>query len=139
MKFAGILPILFVSMQVLAAQASGQETQPREAQSKDGPACGQEDKRPECARKAPRPSRYSPPVTVDLVPSPPLPRTSSPPSPPAPATTNGTARAPAAVNNCDAGGCWGAGGNRYHGGTGDVYLDNGGRQCRRVGTWMQCN
>jgi len=138
MKFAGIFPILTFLIQMLTAPVFAQEKPPQDAQAKERPQCAQDDKRPECARQNARPSRYSPPVTVDLVPSPPLPRSSQSPSS-APSSMNSAVRAPAAVNSCDAGGCWDAGGNRYHGGIGDTYLDSRGRQCRRSGTWMQCN
>jgi hypothetical protein len=56
--------------------------------------------------------------------------------PPAPV---GQAPAPPTVTgSCDAGGCWDNGANRYHGGTGNTYLDSRGKPCHRVGSWMQC-
>lgn len=46
---------------------------------------------------------------------------------------------PSPVHVCDPGGCFGASGNRYQGGIGDIYLDSNGKPCQRSGSWMQCN
>lgn len=46
--------------------------------------------------------------------------------------------APAALNTCDAGGCWGMGGGRYDAGAGSTYLTPAGRPCQRNGAFMQC-
>lgn len=46
--------------------------------------------------------------------------------------------APLPVPTCDPGGCWDSGGNRYHGGVGNTYLDQNGRPCQRNGGWLQC-
>jgi hypothetical protein len=46
---------------------------------------------------------------------------------------------PFPVQVCDAGGCFGPGGDRYSGGVGNIYLDSSGKPCRRTGDWMQCN
>lgn len=64
----------------------------------------------------------SPPVVPPV--SVPAPRAATPP--------------PAPITGCDAGGCTDAGGNRYGGGTGNVYLDRQGRTCLRSGNWLQC-
>lgn len=47
--------------------------------------------------------------------------------------------APLPLQVCDAGGCFGPGGNRYGGGIGNIYLDGQGKPCQRTGNWMQCN
>ncbi|MGV3654674.1 MAG: hypothetical protein ACO1N5_10695 [Noviherbaspirillum sp.] len=42
------------------------------------------------------------------------------------------------LNRCDTGGCTDTSGNRYGGGTGNVYLDQQGKTCVRNGGWLQC-
>jgi hypothetical protein len=127
MKYSRIFLFLLFCLSLPAGAVSDQRKE-----------CAPPNDKPGCAKKAP-PRHYSPPVSIER------PATPSPAparQPVAPAAQPGIAQAPpgpAAVNTCDAGGCWGAGGTRYQGGTGDVYLDRGGRPCLRTGAWMQCN
>lgn len=59
-------------------------------------------------------------------------------SPPAPAVPPAAPPSrPAPVTGCDPGGCW-SGGQRYQGGSGNTYVNPGGRPCQSNGTWMQC-
>jgi hypothetical protein len=67
------------------------------------------------------------------------------PSPPSvrvvpPVILPGTAApsAPAPLGTCDGAGCWNSEGGRYNGGTGNTYLNNGGRLCNRNGASVQC-
>lgn len=69
----------------------------------------------------------------------PQPPAIAPPSVVPPTVPRAGPSPPAAVNSCDAGGCTDTGGNRYGGGTGNVYLDRQGRTCLRNGNWLQCN
>ncbi|OGB20606.1 MAG: hypothetical protein A3I66_22840 [Burkholderiales bacterium RIFCSPLOWO2_02_FULL_57_36] len=86
---------------------------------------------------APATRRRAVPSTVDRpIPAPPSPR---------PQDAAGAQRAPVQptapfpVQVCDGGGCFGPGGDRYSGGVGNIYLDNNGKPCQRMGSWMQCN
>src|SRR5690606_8644629 len=86
-----------------------------------------------------RPSRMAAPVPPPA-PRPAPPAMVAPVSPPAsPPASLPVPPPPAPINRCDAGGCIDAGGNRYGGGTGNVYLDRQGRPCVRSGDWLQCH
>lgn len=76
-------------------------------------------------QRQPAPAR----IPYQLILPPPLP--APPPAPAGPQT-------PVPLTTCDPGGCWNTGAGRYNGGTGDTFLDRGGRQCVRNGAWMQC-
>jgi len=65
------------------------------------------------------------------------------PTPPRqPQTTPGTADsrpgAPIPTAGCDAGGCYGPGGQRYNNGPGATVVSPSGKLCSRNGAWIQC-
>jgi len=103
--------------------------------SDSSPGEASEDK-PASTRRA-VPQRHLPGVPLSQVPA-------TPPIPPAapssvrqPETAKSRPTAPVPLTNCDAGGCWSGGTERYQG-PGPGYLDRSGRLCQRQGGWMQC-
>lgn len=83
------------------------------------------------------------PETAAVVPPlPPLRRTEpvprQPAAPPAAAPAPAVPTGPRPLTACDPGGCWNPDGSRYNGGTGNSFIDRGGRLCQRNGAWMQC-
>jgi hypothetical protein len=144
MKIAAILMLALMAI-VMPGRAVAQSAESAQT-DKAGAASGKCGEQAECEKKA-RPARrpfvpYHPPESVvpprapaagTIQPARP-PILTQPPSPPAQMP-----RSPAAINNCTGGVCVDAGGNRYGGGTGNVYLDGSGRTCRRDGNWLQCN
>ena len=46
--------------------------------------------------------------------------------------------APIPTAGCDAGGCYGPGGQRYNNGPGATVVSPGGKLCSRNGAWIQC-
>lgn len=94
-----------------------------------------EDAGRESPKEKPQSLRNAKPAPVIRIPPPPAPPRTEVPA--VPAQRPIAPPPPAAVTNCDAGGCW-SGGVRYQGGTGNTYLDRNGRVCQRSGNWMQC-
>jgi len=78
-------------------------------------------------QRQPAPAR----IPYQLILPPPLPAPPPVQAPVGPQT-------PVPLGTCDPGGCWNSGAGRYNGGTGETFLDRGGRQCVRNGAWMQC-
>jgi hypothetical protein len=145
MKIAAALVLTLIAL-VSSAPAMAQNAESAQA-DKPLNASGKCRDQAECEKK-PGPVRrpfvpYHPPESVlpprapaagSIPPSPPPAAVTLPPLQPAPRP-----QAPAAINNCIGGACVDAAGNRYGGGTGNVYLDGSGRSCRRDGNWLQCN
>jgi hypothetical protein len=89
----------------------------------------QDDRSPVRRRAAPsiiQRAQPVPPMTIR--------REQSVPQAPAPARPT----TPLPAGSCDAGGCWDNNANRYNGGAAGTYLDNSGKPCHRVGSWIQC-
>lgn len=55
-----------------------------------------------------------------------------------PATPGARPGAPIPTAGCDAGGCYGPGGQRYNNGPGATVVSPGGKLCSRNGAWIQC-
>jgi hypothetical protein len=105
--------------------------------------CKQSENRGDClkdtkeqdGRSAAR-KRAAPGIMQRAQPMPPVTTKREQSVPQAPTPTKPTAPLPA--GSCDAGGCWDNNANRYNGGAAGTYLDNSGKPCHRVGSWMQC-
>jgi len=96
-------------------------------------------------RTKPAPPPQTSPDAETAVVAPPLPPVRrAEPMPRPPAAPPAASPAPAAPSRprpltvCDSGGCWNTDGSRYNGGTGNSFIDRGGRLCQRNGAWMQC-